>query len=91
MPDIIHNAVVAIGVIVANVPEGLLPTTIVAMSLTARKMANKKVLVKNLQCVETLGCCTLIASDKTGTLTENRMSIGTTNHTYSHHSSPSFL
>jgi len=51
----ITNLVFAIGIIVANVPEGLLATVTVALTLTAKKLAAKKVLVKNLEGVETLG------------------------------------
>lgn len=51
----ITNLVFAIGIIVANVPEGLLATVTVALTLTAKKLAYKKVLVKNLEGVETLG------------------------------------
>lgn len=65
----------AISVIVAVVPEGLLVTLTVALALTAKRMHIKNVLVKNLQSVETLGCTTVIASDKTGTLTQNRMTV----------------
>jgi sodium/potassium-transporting ATPase subunit alpha len=69
------NFVMAIGVIVANVPEGLIATVAVALSLTAKKLARKKVLVKNLEAVETLGSTSCILSDKTGTLTQNRMTV----------------
>ena len=55
-----------ISVIVAIVPEGLLVTLTVALALTAKRMHAKSMLIKNLQCVETLGCTTVIASDKTG-------------------------
>jgi sodium/potassium-transporting ATPase subunit alpha len=71
--DIIQNMVFAIGIIVANVPEGLLATVTVSLALTAQRMAGKMVLVKNLESVETLGSTSCICSDKTGTLTQNRM------------------
>jgi sodium/potassium-transporting ATPase subunit alpha len=73
--DIIMNVIFAIGIIVANVPEGLLATVTVALALTAKRMAAKMVLVKNLQSVETLGSTSCICSDKTGTLTQNRMTV----------------
>ncbi|GLC38270.1 hypothetical protein PLESTM_000706100 [Pleodorina starrii] len=72
---VVQALVFAISVIVAVVPEGLLVTLTVALALTAKRMHNKNVLVKNLQSVETLGCTTVIASDKTGTLTQNRMTV----------------
>lgn len=73
--DVITNLVFMIGIIVANVPEGLLATVTVALTLTAKRMARKNVLVKNLESVETLGSTSTICSDKTGTLTQNRMTV----------------
>merc|ERR1712235_11989 len=64
-----------IGIIVANVPEGVLATVTVCLTLTAKRMASKNCLVKNLEAVETLGSTSTICSDKTGTLTRNRMTV----------------
>ncbi|XP_034937054.1 sodium/potassium-transporting ATPase subunit alpha-like [Chelonus insularis] len=64
-----------IGIIVANIPEGLLATVTVSLTLTAKKMANLNCLVKNLEPIETLGCTAVICTDKTGTLTQNKMTV----------------
>jgi len=69
------NLIFLIGIIVANVPEGLLATVTVGLTITAKQMATKNVLVKNLESVETLGSTSCICSDKTGTLTQNRMTV----------------
>jgi len=71
--DWLTAVVLLIGIIVANVPEGLLATVTVSLTLTARRMAVKKVRVKNLESVETLGSTSVICSDKTGTLTTSIM------------------
>jgi sodium/potassium-transporting ATPase subunit alpha len=69
------SAIFGIGIIVANVPEGLLPTVTLALAMSSQRMAKRKALVKHLPSVETLGCTTVICTDKTGTLTENRMRV----------------
>jgi len=70
-----HNGMFAIGIIVANVPEGLLPTVTLALAMASQRLARVNVLVKHLASVEALGSTTVICTDKTGTLTENRMTV----------------
>ena len=65
----------AIGLLVANVPEGLLPTITLALAVGVRRMAKRRALVKRLTAVETLGSTEVICTDKTGTLTEGRMAV----------------
>ncbi|MGB5706993.1 MAG: HAD-IC family P-type ATPase, partial [Arenicellales bacterium] len=71
----IGSLIFAIGIIVANVPEGLLPTVTLALTMASKRMARKNALIKNLESVETLGSTTVICTDKTGTLTQNRISV----------------
>ncbi|MBI4950349.1 MAG: HAD-IC family P-type ATPase, partial [Deltaproteobacteria bacterium] len=68
-----ESFIFAIGIIVANVPEGLLPTVSLSLAMGVQRMAGKKAIVKKLSAVETLGSATVICTDKTGTLTQNRM------------------
>ncbi|GAB4239840.1 MAG: cation-transporting P-type ATPase [Deltaproteobacteria bacterium] len=65
----------ALGMIVAFVPEGLLPTVTLSLAMGVQRMARRKALVKRLSAVETLGCTSVICTDKTGTLTRNAMTV----------------
>lgn len=64
-----------IGITVANIPEGLLPTLSLALAMGVTRMAKKNVLVKELSSVETLGSASVICTDKTGTITTNKISV----------------
>lgn len=65
----------AIGCIVAFVPEGLLPTVTLSLAMGVQRMAKRNALIKKLSSVETLGSTTVICTDKTGTLTQNEMTV----------------
>lgn len=70
-----ESAIFALGMIVAFVPEGLLPTVTLALAMGTQRMARRQALIKRLSAVETLGCTTAICTDKTGTLTQNAMTV----------------
>lgn len=65
----------AIGIIVAMMPEGLLPTVTLGLAMGVQRMAKRGAIIKKLSSVETLGCTTVICTDKTGTLTQNEMTV----------------
>merc|ERR1719422_1991693 len=64
-----------IGIIVSIVPEGMLALVTIALSVSARRMSSKNCLVRNLEAVETLGATSVIITDKTGTLTSNKLTV----------------
>ncbi len=70
-----ENFLFAVGIIVANVPEGLLPTVTLALAMGSQRMAKRNALIKTLTSVETLGSVSVICTDKTGTLTKNEMTV----------------
>ncbi|MEB3172797.1 MAG: cation-transporting P-type ATPase [Cyanobacteriota bacterium] len=70
-----ESLIFAIGIIVANVPEGLLPTVTLSLAIAVRRMAQRQALVRRLSAVETLGSLSVICSDKTGTLTAGCMAL----------------
>lgn len=72
---LIEGFIFSIGMIVAFVPEGLLPTVTLALAMGTQRMAKRHALIKKLSAVETLGCTTVICTDKTGTLTQNEMTV----------------
>jgi sodium/potassium-transporting ATPase subunit alpha len=69
------NFLFAIGIIIAMVPEGLLPTVTLTLAMGSKRMARRNALVKNLNAVAALGSVDLICTDKTGTLTQNQMTV----------------
>lgn len=70
-----EGLVFGMGMIVAFVPEGLLPTVTLSLAVGVQRMAGRNALVKRLSAVETLGCTSVICTDKTGTLTQNEMTV----------------
>lgn len=71
----IQAFIFSLGMIVAFIPEGLLPTVTLSLAMAVQRMAKERALVKRLSAVETLGCTTVICTDKTGTLTQNEMTV----------------
>lgn len=73
--EIQESFIFAIGIIVANVPEGLLPTVTLSLAMSVQRMARRKAVVRRLSAVETLSATSVICTDKTGTLTQNEMTV----------------
>jgi len=73
--DLAESFIFAMGMIVAFVPEGMLPTVTLALAMGVQRMARRNALIKRLSAVETLGSTTVICTDKTGTLTQNEMTV----------------
>ncbi len=73
--DTAEGFIFGMGMIVAFVPEGLLPTVTLSLALGVQRMAKRNALIKRLSAVETLGSTSVICTDKTGTLTQNEMTV----------------
>lgn len=72
---VLNSLIYALGIAVASVPQALPAQVTVALSAASRRLAERRIVVKNLPSVETLGSTSVICTDKTGTLTKNEMTV----------------